>query len=121
MGGSLSRPLFSKYRFLACYLQAPSDLQAATSADWKSATLVGSATNTPKAVATLLFQDGLPTTSCVKLPTTLLLAQSLAAFCEYSLNLEGSQSVRAQIEPLSGLKASWPSFDAATVNQAKVE
>src|SRR5258708_30092501 len=86
MGGSMSRPFLLNYRFPNCYLQTPSDLQAATSAAWKSATLVGSATNTPKAVATLLSQDGLPTTSCVRLPTTLSLAQSFAAFCEYSLN-----------------------------------
>src|SRR5512138_844872 len=119
MGGSWSRPFF-RTRFTAYYLQTPSDLQASTSAVWKSDTLVGSATNTPKAVAILLFQDGFPTTSCVRLPTTLLLAQSLAAFCEYSLNLLGSQSVRAQIEPLSGLKASWPSFEAATVSQSMV-
>lgn len=73
-------PILLNYSFLVDYLQTPSDLQASTSAVWKSETLVGSATNTPRAVPTLLFQEGLPTTSCVKLPTTLLLAQSLAAF-----------------------------------------
>src|SRR5512138_2398257 len=107
MGGSVGAAhFFSFSQRPTDYLQAPSDLQAATSAAWKSATLVGSDRNRPRAVSTLAFQASFATTPCVRLPTTVSLVQSLPADCRYSLNRDWLQSVRAQMEPLTGLKAS---------------
>ena len=83
----------------------PELLQAAARAAWKTSALL-SAMYRPSAVSISDFQESLATTPCVSEPTTVLLAQSAIADCRYSPKRVLSQSVRAQIEPFTGLNAS---------------
>src|SRR3990170_3922105 len=99
------------------YWQGPASAQALTSAAWK-ATPSPSARYRPRAVSIWDFQLSLATTPWVRLPTTVLIPQSVMADCRYSSKRVRSQSVRAQMEPLIGLKASCPSLEPATVSQA---
>src|SRR5918993_4793482 len=84
------------------YLQGPELAQTATSAAWKLSTFL-SATNKPRAVSISVFQESFATTPCVSEPTTVSVDQSSMADCRYSPNRDLSQSVRAQMEPLTGL------------------
>ena len=99
------------------YLQGPELAQAATSAAWKFSTLL-SAMNRPRAVSISVFHESLATTPCVSEPTTVSVDQSSIADCRYSPNKDLSQSVRAQMEPLTGLNASCPSLEPAIFSQA---
>src|SRR5574341_193363 len=98
------------------YLQTPASLHACCSVDWVLAT---SPLVTNNASASLYFVAQLSNAAApwITLGTSALDFQSCAADCRYALNSDWLQSVRAQIEPFLGLKASCPSFEPATFSQ----
>ena len=92
MGGSMSRPFYylsyyrsiitCKRRLMYRHQQELSGSQPERLHPW---CWPGTG---PRQYRSWLSRHGAATTPCVKLPTTVLLVQSLAASCEYSLNMD---------------------------------
>src|SRR5439155_7845115 len=99
-------------------LTPPPAVQAATRASWNPWLSSDPARYRPIAVLIWDFQLLLATAPCVRLPTIVFEDHWARAHCWYSSYRLGSASVRAGIEPLMGLNASWPSLDPATVSHA---